>query len=274
MYPKEENYILQVKNLFIKNKKTGEKIIQDLNFFVEKHQCLAIVGESGSGKSMTAKSIIRMLPHNLTWSGQIIYKNKNMANLNSLELKTIRGKEIFIIFQDAMSAFDPSSSIEESFIEILKEHIDKSKKQLQEIMYLSLNKVHLKDAKNLIKKYPHQLSGGMLQRIVIAIAFALEPSLIIADEPTTALDTITQYEIIEEFLNLKKELNTSMIFISHDLGVVKRIADSILLLKRGNLVEKGLCQEILNSPKSEYGKYLIGNRHKIGKKYNELMGVK
>ncbi|SFE65464.1 nickel transport system ATP-binding protein [Peptostreptococcaceae bacterium pGA-8] len=268
----DKDKILIVDGLTVEYIKTGEKVVDDLSFSLKEHHCLAIVGESGSGKSMTVKCINQMLPSNFKNKGEIFYKGLNLMQLSKSDMKKIRGSEIFMIFQDAMSAFDPSLSIEKSCLQILEENTDKSEKDLLLILQESLKKVNLKNPDLTIKKYPHQLSGGMLQRIIIALAFALKPSLIIADEPTTALDTITQFEIIEEFIKLKENLNTSIVFISHDLGVVKKIADDVILLKNGVLVEQGAANQMLSAPKSEYGKYLIGNRHKMGEKYFELMG--
>lgn len=267
-----EKYILKVRNLHIRDSKENKDIVKGISFNVRENRCLAIVGESGSGKSMTVKAINRILPYYIKYNGIIKYKDTNILSLSKKEMQELRGKTIFMIFQDAMSSFDPTCTIEKSFLEILSEHMDCSITQLQAIMHESLKKVRLDSTQEMVKKYPSQLSGGMLQRIIIAIAFALKPELIIADEPTTSLDAITQYEIINEFIKLKENLNTSIIFISHDLGVVKKLADDVILLKDGNLMESGECKFILKSPKSDYGKYLIGMREKIGENYRLLMG--
>ncbi len=264
--------MLEINNLCAEDIRNGEVILKSISFNVEAKKCIAIVGESGSGKSMTVKSITGLHKPWIKTDGQILLKGENILQKNEKELQQIRGKEIFMIFQDGMSAFDPSLTIEKIFVEILMENGVASKEEAKIMMLEGLRKVRLKDPENIAKKYPHQLSGGMLQRVMIAIAITLQPKIIIADEPTTALDIITQFEIVKEFIRLKEEYHNTMIFISHDLGVVRKLADYVILLKDGEKVEEGDTEKIFTAPESDYAKYLIGLRTAIGVRYKELMG--
>lgn len=264
--------MIKVNNLTISDSRNKEILVNDLSFEVKKNTCLAIVGESGSGKSMTVKSMNSIHKPWIKCTGEIIFGNKNILATNKKDLQKIRGKEIFMIFQDAMSAFDPSYKIGDLCVEILSANINNPKSGYESLLLKSMKKVLLKNPHEIIKKYPHQLSGGMLQRIIISLSLALEPKLIIADEPTTSLDTITQFEVVEQFKQLKKELNTTMIFISHDLGIVRELADYVVLMKNGKKVEEGCCQEIFANPKSEYSKYLIGTRKLLAENFKNLIG--
>ncbi|MGP1569665.1 MAG: ABC transporter ATP-binding protein [Eubacteriales bacterium] len=264
--------ILEVKDLSIIDIRDGDAIIDKLSFNVPAKKCIAIVGESGSGKSMTVKSIVGLHKAWIKCSGQILFQGENILDKEGKDLCKIRGKEIFMIFQDGMSAFDPTSTIESVFVEILMENGIKTKQEAQAIAIKSLENVNIKRPADMLKKYPHQLSGGMLQRAMIAISIALQPKIIIADEPTTALDIITQFEIVKEFIRLREELHNTMIFISHDLGVVRKLADYVILMKNGEKVEEGETEDIFENPKSEYAKYLIGLRSELGNRYKTLMG--
>lgn len=270
MHSKEP--IIEIKNLTVHDIRDGQTILENISFDIQRKKCLAIVGESGSGKSMTVKSIVGLHKSCIRCTGEILFEGRDILNISEKELKNIRGKEIFTIFQDGMSAFDPSSTVEKIFMEILTENKIQPKSVAKEKMLDSLCKVHLKNPEALIKKYPHQLSGGMLQRVMIAIAIALQPKIIIADEPTTALDTITQFEIVKEFIRLKECYDSTMVFISHDLGIVRKLADYIILMKNGELVESGETEKIFETPESEYAKDLIGLRTVLGVKYKALMG--
>lgn len=264
--------MLQVSNLTIRDTRNGQVIVKNISFSIEAHTCLAIVGESGSGKSMTVKAISGLHNPWIHCNGKVLFEGVNLLGQTTKAMQEIRGNQIFMIFQDGMSAFDPSCTIGETFSEILLENNQCTKKDVESSMIAALEKVLLRNPLELLEKYPHQLSGGMLQRTMIAISLALGAKLIIADEPTTALDTITQYEVVKEFIRLRQEYATTMIFISHDLGIVRKIADYVILMKDGELVEEGPVEEIFQHPKSSYAKYLIGTRRELGENYNQLMG--
>ena len=263
--------LLTVRNLKVWDDRDQEIIVRDVSFSVPEHSCLAIVGESGSGKSMTVKAISSIHKAWIRCSGEVLFKDQDILLTKEREMTGPRGKSIFMIFQDGMSAFDPSGTIGATMREILCANLPLSPKQAEEAAVTAMKKVLLREPEELLRKYPHQLSGGMLQRIMIALALALEPSLIIADEPTTALDTITQYEVIEEFIRLRRETGTAMIFISHDLGIVRKIADYVVVMKDGQFVEEGPAEEIFCHPREEYTRFLVGTRRLLGENYRRLL---
>ena len=217
--------ILEVKNLEVILKKNNKKIIKNISFSIEKNSCVGILGESGSGKSITCKSILNILNDNFNINGEIIFDGKNLINYTEKEMKNIRGKQICMILQNPMTSFDPLFTIQNQMVETFLEHLNISAKDALELAKESLEKMRMKEIDVVLKKYPHELSGGMLQRVMIAIAIALKPKLIIADEPTTAIDSLNQKDIIEEFKILKNEINVSILFVTHDLGVLSYLAD-------------------------------------------------
>ena len=266
--------IIDVSDLRIWDQRNDEEIIKGLSFSVKEHSCLAIVGESGSGKSMTVKAISGIHKPWICCGGSIMFSGMDLLKTDRKKMRQVRGKQIFMIFQDGMSAFDPSCTIKSTLREILLENLDCSKYEADSIMLECMKKVLLKNPAEILKKYPHQLSGGMLQRIMISLAIALQPEIIIADEPTTSLDTITQYVVINEFLRVKEQYGTAMIFISHDLGVVRKIADYIVVMRDGKMVEAGPAEELFCNPKQEYTRYLVDTRKALGENYKKLFTVK
>lgn len=237
--------ILELKNVVVNDPRSNEVIVHGSSFIVRKNTCLSIVGESGSGKSMTTKAILGLTNPWLKISGTAKYKGKNLIGLKQSELRKIRGKNICMIPQDAMTSFDPLYTIGYQMIETFVENLGISKEESKKLAIESLDKMLINNPEEVIKKYPHQLSGGMLQRCMIAIAIAMKPDIIIADEPTTALDSINQREVVEEFKRLRDVTGTSLIFISHDLGVVQSLADDILVMKNGECVEYGTAKKYL-----------------------------
>lgn len=185
-------------------------------------------------------------------------------------MRHIRGKEICMILQNPMTSFDPLYTVENQMIETFLEHKKITKDEAKNLAKESLEKMRLKDIENILKKYPHELSGGMLQRIMIAIAIALKPKLIIADEPTTAIDSLNQKDILEEFIILKKEVNASLIFVTHDLGILSYIADNLIVLKDGEIVESGTTKEIISNFKHEHTKFLIETRRALMDKFKKV----
>ena len=263
--------ILELENVVVKDPRSNEVIVHGLSFIVRKNTCLSIVGESGSGKSMTTKAILGLTNPWLKISGSAKYKGKNLIGLKQSELRKIRGKNICMIPQDAMTSFDPLYTIGYQMIETFVENLGISKEESKKLAIESLDKMLINNPEEVIKKYPHQLSGGMLQRCMIAIAIAMKPDIIIADEPTTALDSINQREVVEEFKRLRDVTGTSLIFISHDLGVVQSLADDILVMKNGECVEYGTAKKIFENPQHEYTKYLIDTRVSLTESFIKAM---
>lgn len=263
--------LLEVSNLTITDKRKNAVIVQDVSFTLEHNECIGIVGESGSGKSMTCRALLGLTPTWLKVTGRVHFDGEDLLQMKKKSLRKIRGKRICTIFQDAMSAFDPLSTIGSQMIETLCEKLKVSKKEAEVISIAELEKMCIPDPGQVLKKYPHQLSGGMLQRCMIAIAMAVKPDLIIADEPTTALDSITQNEVVKEFERLQRELDTAVIFVSHDLGVIQKLAETVLVMKEGMQVEYGRAEEVLKSPQHEYTQFLLNTRAQLTKSFSEAM---
>lgn len=267
--------ILTVKNLNLSYRgqdNIPQKILAELSFGLKKNQCLGIVGESGSGKSMTAKAILGLLDKNFSVKGDVIFNNVHLLKANKRKIRKIRASEISMILQNPMTAFDPLFSIGAQMIETFTKNLKTSKKEAKKISIKALNEMQITDTKNVLKKYPHQLSGGMLQRVMIGISLSLNPEIIIADEPTTAVDAINVGEIMRAFKNIKENFNCSLIFISHDLGVVSQIADNVLIMKEGRIVEKGETEKILNNPENRHTKYLVERRNELLDKFYQVVG--
>ena len=265
---------IELKNLNIRDTRNGERIVRDLSFSLPEHSCLALVGESGSGKSMTAKAVNGIHKPWIACDGQVLFEGEDLLRQTQQRVRELRGKKIFMIFQDGMSAFDPSCTIRASFREILLANLGGTRADADRRIEEALQKVLMSSGGDVLDKYPHQLSGGMLQRVMIAISLALEPALIIADEPTTSLDTITQYEVVCEFQRLRREYGTTMIFISHDLGVVRKLADCVVVMRKGEKVEEGPTEEVFLHPQNEYTRYLVETRMALGENYKKLIREK
>ncbi len=257
---------------FIRNNYEIEAI-KKVNLSLQKGECLAIVGESGSGKSVTALSITRLVasPPGIITEGFINYKGTDLLNINLQTMQDIRGKKISYIFQDPQSTLHPLQKVGSQISEIVINHKIINKVKLNKEVLELLRNVKIKDPERVVNLYPHQLSGGMRQRIGIAMAIANKPDIIIADEPTTALDVTVQAKILSIINDLKRELNLSIIFISHDLNVVSKISDNIAVMFNGEIVEFGKTKKILNNPNNQYTKKLIKSSPKLSlvkKKYN------
>lgn len=234
------------------------KAVNGVSFSVEPKKTLGIVGESGSGKSVTAMSVIQLLDYpGKIVSGDIIYKGENLSQVSEERMRSIRGNEISVVFQEPMTSLNPVFKIKNQLNEAIMLHQNVSKKEASEISYKMLKAVKLDNADEILDNYPHQLSGGMRQRVMIAMALACKPSILIADEPTTALDVIIQADILELMNNLKRDFDTSIIFISHDLGVVSQMADDIIVMVSGKVVEKGPIKKIFDNPIHPYTRTLL-----------------
>ncbi|HEX2934303.1 MAG TPA: ABC transporter ATP-binding protein [Bacteroidales bacterium] len=272
--------ILAVKNLSIVTSEKPEIFIcNNLNFTVNKGETLGILGESGSGKSITSLSILKLLPAGLKIkSGEIVYTKSNEETvniplLNSGQLERIRGKEISMIFQEPMSSLNPVITCGDQVAEILIEHMGNTKEQA-EIHTLELfAKVKLPDPHRIFKSYPHQLSGGQKQRVMIAMAIACKPQILIADEPTTALDVSVQKSILDLLKELQAEMGMSILFITHDISVVAAISHKIIVMNKGEIVESGEVQQILHNPRHPYTKALMECRFSIRNRGERLKTI-
>lgn len=266
--------ILSVKNLKVEyyTKKDSKNLVDGISFDVKPGECLGILGESGSGKSMTCKAILGLLPETkFRLGGSVDFQGQDLLSLKSEHLREIRGRKICMILQNPMSCFDPLMRIDAQIKETLEENTELSGDDIrrESIRILELMRIH--NPEEVLKKYPHQLSGGMLQRIMIGMALITKPDLIVADEPTTAIDSITQYEIINELLRIKKETNIAMIFISHDLGVVSKLADRVIVMYRSQVVQSGDLQEVYTNPVDGYTRELIGSKMAVLNQFNEAV---
>jgi len=236
----------------------------NMNFEVNPGQVLAIVGESGSGKSTTAMGLMNLLASNARMSGSVKVKGQEMLGAKGTTLRKFRGKEVAYIFQEPMTALNPVYTIGFQIIETLRTHFDMGPKEARERALELITMVEIPDPATSIDKYPHQLSGGQRQRAMIAQALACDPGLLVADEPTTALDVTVQAEVLDLMRNLKDKLNSAILLITHDMGVVADMADEILVMKDGLTVEHGSADQIFNRPQHPYTQQLLGAVPKLG----------
>lgn len=248
--------LLEVKNLQISFKTLEGQVhaIRDVSFTLNKGETLAIVGESGSGKSVSTKAITRILPKGVTQitAGEILYEGRDLLKVSEKEMTHIRGKDIAMIFQDPMTSLNPVMTVGEQIAESLREHQGMNAKEAMEEAKVMMSKVGINQVDVRSQQYPHQFSGGMRQRVMIALALACKPKILIADEPTTALDVTIQAQIIELMNSLKDEFETSLIFITHDLGVVANVADRVAVMYAGRIIEDGSVNEVFYYPQHPY----------------------
>lgn len=238
------------------------QIIKFISFEILPNQIVAVVGESGSGKSISSLALMGLLPKGISkiTSGSILFDNLNLVDLSEKEFQALRGKEIAMIFQEPMSSLNPSMRCGRQVEEILKQHSNLSKSKIKSEVVNLFEKVKLPNPSRISKAYPHEISGGQKQRVMIAMAIACKPKLLIADEPTTALDVTVQKEILELLKDIQKETKMSVLFISHDLSLVSELADKVMVMYKGEIVEQGTTKMIFNCPKDNYTKALIGAR--------------
>ncbi|MEK5108474.1 ABC transporter ATP-binding protein [Cytobacillus sp. FSL K6-0129] len=253
--------ILEVEDLHVTFKTYGGEVkaVRGVTFDLNKGETLAIVGESGCGKSVTSQSIMRLIPSppGKIASGAIRFKNKDLVNISEKEMRTVRGKDISMIFQDPMTALNPTLTVGKQLIEGIIQHDGSTKEKARKRSLDMLNLVGIPDADMRMKNYPHEFSGGMRQRLMIAIALVCEPEILIADEPTTALDVTIQAQILDLFKEIQKKTDVSIILITHDLGVVAQVADRIAVMYAGKIVEEGTRREIFYQPQHPYTKGLL-----------------
>ncbi len=273
--------ILKVENLNVtlKHRKTEKKLVEHVNFEVHPGECLGILGESGSGKSMTVKSVLGLLDKNFQVSGSAIFDGQDLLKESKEELRRLRGSRITMVLQNPMTCFDPLYRVGNQMAETFATHTSWNAQVIRSHCLKILEQMRIRNGEEVLEKYPHQLSGGMLQRIMIGIAMALQPELLIADEPTTAIDAITQYEILEEFVRIKKQHNTAMLFITHDLGAISKVADRILVMNSGRVVDSGSFDHIRKHADDPYTRMLVEKRSAVMHRYRQIlhgnpMGVK
>ncbi|MCR4934568.1 MAG: ABC transporter ATP-binding protein [Lachnospiraceae bacterium] len=252
--------MLTVKDLCIKvhDRKTTDTLVYDVDLSMDKGDILGIVGESGSGKTMTALAIAGLLSrHDMEKSGQIIFEGINLLEVERKVLRKIQGNEITMVFQEPLNSFNPLKKVGWQVEEGLRVHTVMDKYEMKERAIEALRDVELSNPEAVYNSYPHELSGGMRQRAMIAAAMIIQPKLIIADEPTTALDVTIQAEIVELLKRINKERGTAILFISHDLSLVNTLCENVLVMQNGLVVESGRCETIFNNPKEDYTKKLI-----------------
>lgn len=259
--------ILEVKDLNVMFESKGIKTyaVNGISFDVYEDESLGIVGESGSGKSVTAKSIINLLPKNAIISGEVIYKNDNLLAMPKNKLRDIRGDEISMIFQYPMTSLNPLFTIRTQMKRLIKIHRKNlTNKEIEEISIRYLDMVGIPNPEKRINSYPHEFSGGMRQRVMIAMSLCLHPSLIIADEPTTALDVTIQAQVLNLLNIIKEDYKTSTILITHDLGVVANTCERVIVMYGGRIMEMGAVDDIFKNPKHPYAKGLLQSLPVIG----------
>ena len=254
--------LLEVNNLRVSyHTYAGEvQSVRGVSFTVNKGETVAIVGESGCGKSVTAKSIMRLIktpPAEIKEGSSIVFNGEDVLKFNEKRLCAYRGGEVAMVFQDALAALNPTMTVGNQILENLRHHTKLSKKEAKARAVELLRMVGIPQPESRVDQYPHEFSGGMRQRVMIAIAFACDPQLLIADEPTTALDVTIQAQIIDLLKDLQKEKNASVILITHDLGVVANIADRIVVMYAGQIVERGPSVEVFHHPRHPYTNALL-----------------
>ncbi|WP_347550733.1 ABC transporter ATP-binding protein [Pseudalkalibacillus hwajinpoensis] len=269
--------ILEVNDLHVSfDTFAGEvKAVRGVNFHLNKGETLAIVGESGSGKSVTSKAVMGLIPNppGRIKQGEIKFGDRDLAQMSEKEMQKIRGSEISMIFQDPMTSLNPTMTIGKQIMEGLIKHQNMSKSEAKERAIELLKLVGIPNAEGRVTEYPHQFSGGMRQRVVIAIALACNPRVLIADEPTTALDVTIQAQILELLNDLQEKMGTSIIFITHDLGVVANIADRVAVMYAGKIVETGTVDEIFYNPQHPYTWGLLGSMPSLDSTDEELIAI-
>ncbi|XRD25874.1 ABC transporter ATP-binding protein [Lysinibacillus fusiformis] len=267
--------ILEVKDLKINFKTYAGLVhaVRGVNFDLKEGETLAIVGESGSGKSVTSNALMKLIPQppGIYESGQILFNGSDLVPLTDKEMSKVRGNEIAMIFQDPMTSLNPTMKVGRQITEVILQHRKVSKEDAKKRAIELLTQVGIPFPEKRYNQYPHEFSGGMRQRVVIAIALAADPKLLIADEPTTALDVTIQAQILELMKEIQKNSKTSIIFITHDLGVVANIADRVAVMYAGQIVEYGTVNDIFYNPKHPYTWGLLGSMPDLDNDTDELL---
>ena len=249
--------MLEIKDLTIQYGENNT-VVENFSLTMQKGEIISIVGESGSGKSTVLRSIIGgLLGQGKIISGDIIFNGKSLLNLSNNEWRELRGKVISMISQDCGATLNPIRKIGSQYIEYINAHTNLNKTEAEEKALFMLEKVRLPEVKNIMNSYPYELSGGMKQRVGIAMALTFEPELVLADEPTSALDVTTQAQIVKQMMELRDEFHTGIIIVTHNMGVAAYMADKIVVMQNGVVVDSGTREEVINNPKSDYTKKLL-----------------
>ena len=271
----ENGNILEMKNVVYSFHTYGGEVkaVRDVSFAVRKGEILGIVGESGCGKSVTAQCIMRLNPEppGFFEGGEILFDGKNVLKMSNKELRKLRGQDIGFVFQDPMTSLNPTMRVGAQIEEVFLGRTDVTKKEVKEKALEIMRLVGISDVEKRYKQYPHELSGGMKQRVMIAIALVSRPGLVICDEPTTSLDVTIEAQILDLLLELRDKLGMSIIMITHDLGVIARMCDRVIVMYGGKIVEKGTVQEIFYDTAHPYTKGLIGSIAKLDTKKGERL---
>lgn len=249
------------------------RAVNDVSLLVEKGECIGLVGESGSGKSQTFMAAMGLLADNATATGAILLDGSNLLTANEKELNKLRGERIGMIFQDPMTSLTPHMKIGRQLAEVVIEHHGVSKEEARAQALQMLERVHFPEAERRLDMYPHELSGGLRQRVMIAMALMCEPAVLIADEPTTALDVTVQAQILDLLMEIKDTLGTAIVLITHDLGVVAGLADRVAVMYGGRIVEKGAVADIFDSPAHPYTKGLLACTPRLDEDIKELVTI-
>ncbi|CAH0276576.1 ABC transporter ATP-binding protein [Priestia megaterium] len=269
--------MLQIKNLHVQFSTYGGRVqaVRGVSFDLHKGETLAIVGESGCGKSVTSQSIMRLIPTppGRITSGSILFKSQDLTKLSEKKMRDIRGADISMIFQDPMTALNPTLRVGEQIAENIMKHENISKEKAKEKAFEMLELVGIPNPKERLKQYPHEFSGGMRQRIVIAMALVCNPEVLIADEPTTALDVTIQAQILELFKDIQQKTDVSIVLITHDLGVVAQVADRVAVMYAGKIVEIGTRRDIFYTPQHPYTKGLLRSVPRLDLYESELVPI-
>ncbi|MED3931379.1 ABC transporter ATP-binding protein [Priestia megaterium] len=269
--------MIQIKNLHVQFSTYGGRVqaVRGVSFDLHKGETLAIVGESGCGKSVTSQSIMRLIPTppGRITSGSILFKGQDLTKLSEKKMRDIRGADISMVFQDPMTALNPTLRVGEQIAENIMQHENISKEKAKEKAFEMLELVGIPNPKERLKQYPHEFSGGMRQRIVIAMALVCNPEVLIADEPTTALDVTIQAQILELFKDIQQKTDVSIVLITHDLGVVAQVADRVAVMYAGKIVEIGTRRDIFYTPQHPYTKGLLRSVPRLDLYENELVPI-
>lgn len=269
--------MIEIKNLHVQFSTYGGQVqaVRGVSFDLHKGETLAIVGESGCGKSVTSQSIMRLIPTppGRITNGSILFKGQDLTKLSEKKMRDIRGADISMIFQDPMTALNPTLRVGEQIAENIMQHENISKERAKEKAFEMLELVGIPNPKERLKQYPHEFSGGMRQRIVIAMALICNPEVLIADEPTTALDVTIQAQILELFKDIQQKTDVSIVLITHDLGVVAQVADRVAVMYAGKIVEIGTRRDIFYTPQHPYTKGLLRSVPRLDLYESELVPI-
>jgi oligopeptide transport system ATP-binding protein len=254
--PGDPRLLLEVRGLSL-TRARGQRVLQDINLDVNRGEIVAVVGESGSGKSQLLLSLLGLAMSDSRTSGSARFLGEELVGAGEPSLRRLRGDRISMLFQDPMSALNPYLTISRQLTEVLQTHRKAGAGEAASRALEALRTVRMPEPEAVLRQYPHELSGGMRQRAMLAMAVLSEPDLLLADEPTTALDVTTQAAILDLLLELRERLGMSILLVTHDLGVVARTADRVLILKHGQIVEQGTTEQVLTAPTSDYGHELL-----------------